>query len=92
MIGSEGNFHIDLERERVWRYRGPGDSVMLPVQPGDGLYDCVGPVDNLVALALGSGTNAAPGELGARTVEILAAAYRSADSGQAEPVTTVDRS
>ena len=92
MIGSEGNFHIDLERERVWRYRGPGDSVMLPVQPGDGLYDCFGPIDNLVALALGSGTNAAPGELGARTVEILAAAYRSADSGQAEPVATVDRS
>jgi hypothetical protein len=61
------------------------------VQPGDGIYDCIGPVDNLVALALGGGTNNSPGELGARTVEILEAAYRSAVSGQAEPVVTQDR-
>ena len=92
MIGSSGNFHIDLEREVVWRYRGAGDDVHLPVQAGDGIYDCIGPVDNLVALALGGGTNNSPGELGARTVEILEAAYRSAASGKAEPVATQDRS
>jgi predicted dehydrogenase len=91
MIGSSGNFHIDLEREVVWRYKGLGDDVHLPVQPGDGIYDCIGPVDNLVALALGGGANHSPGELGARTVEILEAAYRSAVSGQAEPVVTQDR-
>jgi predicted dehydrogenase len=91
MIGSSGNFHIDLEREVVWRYKGQGDDVHLPVQPGDGIYDCIGPVDNLVALALGGGTNNSPGELGARTVEILEAAYRSAASGKAEPVVTQDR-
>jgi predicted dehydrogenase len=91
MIGSTGNFHIDLEREVVWRYRGEGDSVLLPVRPGDGLYDCIGPVDNLVALARGGGTNNSPAELGARTVEILEAAYRSAASGRAEDVTTHER-
>jgi predicted dehydrogenase len=92
MIGSEGNFHLDLERERAWRYRGPDDNVELPLQAGDGLYDCIGPVDNLVALALGRGTNASPGELGARTVEILEAAYRSAASGKVETVSTLERS
>jgi predicted dehydrogenase len=91
MIGSSGNFHIDLEREVVWRYKALGDDLHLPVQPGDGIYDCIGPVDNLVALALGGGTNNSPGELGARTVEILEAAYRSASSGKAEPVVTQDR-
>lgn len=91
MIGSSGNFHIDLEREVVWRYKGLGDDMHLPVQPGDGIYDCIGPVDNLVALALGGGANNSPGELGARTVEILEAAYRSAASGQAEAVVTQDR-
>jgi len=92
LIGSRGNFHIDLEREVVWRYRGAADSVTLPVQPGDGLYDCIGPVDNLVALAEGRGSNESPGELGARTVEVLHAAYRSAASGKAESVPTLDRS
>lgn len=94
MIGSAGNFHIDLEREVVWRYRGPDDSVQLPVSPGDGLYDCVGPVDALVALAQGdaAAVNRSPGELGARTVEILEAAYRSGASGRVETVATVDRS
>jgi predicted dehydrogenase len=92
MIGATGNFHIDLEREIVWRYKGPRDNVTLPVRPGDGVYDCVGPVDSLVELALGRGTNSSPGELGARTVEVIEAAYRSAASGQAETVTTLDRS
>lgn len=91
MIGSRGNFQIDLERERVWRYRGQSDNVELPLEPGAGLYDCIGPVDNLVALALGRGTNNSPGELGARTVEILDAAYRSAASGQVETIATLER-
>lgn len=93
LIGSEGNFHLDLEREIVWRYRGPDDSEQLPVRPGDGLYDCIGPVDALVALARGGGgVNRSPGSLGARTVEILEAAYRSAASGGVASVATLDRS
>jgi predicted dehydrogenase len=92
MIGASGNFHIDLEREVVWRYRGEADNVQLPVRPGDGLYDCIGPIDALVELSQGRGTNNSPGELGARTVEILEAAYRSAASGRAEAVSTASRS
>ena len=92
MIGSLGNFQIDLERERVWRYRGVEDNVELPLEAGAGIYDCIGPVDNLVALARGGGSNNSPGELGARTVEVLEAAYRSAASGKTETVATLDRS
>jgi predicted dehydrogenase len=87
IIGSEGQLHIDLERETVWRYRGPGDDTRVDVPPGAGTYDCAGPIDTLVDLALGRKVeNCSPIELGARTVEILDAAYRSARSGTAERV------
>ena len=33
---------------------GPTDSVMLPVEEGDGIYDCIGPVNALVAFAKGT--------------------------------------
>ena len=52
-----------------------------------GLYDCTGPIDALVAAGAGRPfDNNSPAELGARTVEILDAAYRSAASGAAEHV------
>lgn len=86
IIGSEGQFQIDLEREIVWRWRYDGET-RPALEPDAGLYDCVGPIDALVNLALGrAGTNCSPLELGARTVEILDAAYRSARSGAVEAV------
>ena len=91
-IGSEGHFLCDLQREMTWLYRAGGEDIKLPVHPGDGIYDCDGPPNTLVDLALGKDVrNWAPGELGARTVEILDAAYRSAHSRKLEPVTTLDR-
>jgi predicted dehydrogenase len=88
VIGSEGHFACDLQRELVWLYRAGDEDVRLPVQPGDALYNCDGPPNTLVDLALGRDVrNWAPGELGARTVEILDAAYQSAASGKPEPVT-----
>jgi predicted dehydrogenase len=86
-IGSEGQFACDLQRELVWLYRAGGEDVRLPVRDGDGNYDCDGPPNALIDLALGRDVqNWAPGELGARTVEILDAAYRSAASGKPELV------
>lgn len=86
-IGSEGQIHVDVEREIAWRYRGPADDVVVPLEVGVGLYDCVGPVDTLVELALGHDIqNCSPIELGARTVEILHAAYQSSQSGKVETV------
>ena len=86
-IGSDGQFLCDLQREAVWLYRPDGTDVRLDLQPGDATYDCVGPPNALVDLALGhDAVNRSPGWLGARTVEILDAVYRSARSGQLEPV------
>jgi len=91
-VGSRGQFHLDLRENVLWRYRGEGDDVRVPLGPDAGLYDCVGPIDAVVDAALGrSPANNSPAELGARTVEILHAAYRSADSGVLEQVSTLDR-
>lgn len=86
-IGSEGQLHIDVEREIAWLYR-PEQDTRLPLEPEAGRYDCDGPPHALVDLALGrpDARNESPGELGARTVEILDAAYRSAGSGALESV------
>ncbi len=93
VVGSRGMFHLDLRENILWRYRGPGDDVRVPLEPDAGLYDCVGPVDALVDAGLGRiPANNSPAELGARTVEILEAAYRSARTGQLERVRTLDRS
>lgn len=80
-IGSRGQFLIDVEREAFW-LSADGEDRQLDVSEGDGLYDCVGPIDAVLAAARGEGfANQSPAELGARTVEALDIAYRSAASG-----------
>lgn len=82
VIGSEGQFQIDLEREALWLFRSPNTNYRPPLEPNAGLYDCIGPPNALVDLALGKDVeNCSPGWLGARTVEILDACYRSARDG-----------
>lgn len=88
-IGSDGQLHVDVERELVWLYRPDGREVRLEVGAGlphdAGRYDCSGPIGALIDAGAGrSGGNQSPGELGARTVEALDLAYRSAGSGQRE--------
>jgi len=86
-VGSEGQFTIDLERDEVWLWRSDGFEARPTLEQGAFLYDCDGPPNALVDLALGQDVeNCSPGELGARTVEILDAAYRSAASGSLEHV------
>jgi predicted dehydrogenase len=84
-IGSQGQLTVDVERELVWLYRPGGTDIRLPVRDGDGAYNASGPAHALVDAGLGRlARNPAPGELGARTVEALALAYRSARSGLVE--------
>jgi predicted dehydrogenase len=88
-IGSEGQIHVDVEREIVWLYRPDGTDERLDLPENAGLYDCDGPAHTLVDLAVGKDTAIqSPGELGARTVEVLDAAYRSAASGQVAAIRT----
>jgi predicted dehydrogenase len=92
VVGSRGMFHLDLRENILWRYRGQDDDHRVPLEPDAGLYDCAGPIEALVDAGLGrEPANNSPAELGARTVEILDAAYRSAHSGQLEKVATLDR-
>ncbi|MEU6850934.1 Gfo/Idh/MocA family oxidoreductase [Actinacidiphila alni] len=86
-VGSGGQFTVDVFRERVSLFRTGSGQQDLPVTPGEGAYDGGRAVRRLIDLALGRTTdNPAPGELGARTVEALELAYRSAASGLFETV------
>lgn len=79
-VGSEGQFLIDVEREAFWLFNG-GQDHKLEIPEGDGLYDCVGPIDAVLDAARGQAfINQSPAELGARTVEALDLAYRSAET------------
>lgn len=82
IFGSEGALHIDFERDRVWLFRGTRDEVRLQLDRDEGRYDCSQPANVIVDLAKGRpAENKSPAELGARVVELLDAAYRSADAG-----------
>jgi predicted dehydrogenase len=86
-IGSEGEFVVDLGRDYLWLWRSDGFEAKPDVEPGGFFYNCDGPPNTLVDLALGKDVeNCSPAELGARAVEILDAAYRSAASGRLEQV------
>lgn len=81
-IGSNGQFQVDVFRERVALFQPQSGQTELEVADGEGNYNGALAAQRLVDLALGKPVaNPAPGELGARTVEALELAYRSAASG-----------
>jgi predicted dehydrogenase len=86
-MGSEGEFVIDIGRDYLTLQRSDGFAANPELEPGALYYECDGPPNALVDLALGREIeNCSPGELGARTVEILDAAYRSAQSERLERI------
>ncbi len=87
LVGDRGMLRLDLRANVLWRYRGQDDDINVPLPDDAGQYDCIGPIDAVVDAALGRApANNSPAELGARTVEILEAAYRSASSGALESI------
>ncbi len=87
LFGRDGMLLLDCERERLEIRRRDGESFSLPIAPGEGAYTCDGPPNRFVDLILGrTDQNNSPGEVAARSVELLEAAYRSAVSGGAERV------
>ena len=87
VIGSRGQLRLDLRDNILGRFRGLDDDVQVRLGPDAGAYDCKGPIDAIVDAALGRQfANNSRAELGARTVEILTAAYRSARSQSIEQV------
>ncbi len=82
VYGTEGHLVADLERDFLWLFRDDGTDVKVGLPPRAGLYGCDDPPSVLVDLTLGKqAENRSPADVGARTVEILSAAYRSASSG-----------
>jgi predicted dehydrogenase len=87
IFGAEGMLLLDCERARLELRRHDGRSDRLELAPDAGAYSCEGPPNNFVDLILGkTSSNGSPGEAAMRSVLLLDAAYRSAVSGQAEPV------
>jgi predicted dehydrogenase len=83
-IGSEGQILVDLERAAVWHHKN-GKETRLNLSDDAGLYNCIGPINSLMSAGRGEAfVNQTPGELGARTVEVIDIAYRSAASGKLE--------
>ena len=87
VTGDRGQLLLDIDRPMVRLSRGEEDDVTLDLNDDDISYSFDRVVDRFVDLAAGRTTeNRAPGELGARVVEVLEAAYRSAESGHLEAV------
>jgi predicted dehydrogenase len=85
LFGRDGMLLLDVERERLELRRRDGADTVLDVLSGEGEYSCEGPPNRFVDLILGhSATNNSSGEIAARSVELLDAAYRSANSGTLE--------
>ncbi len=61
----------------------------VDVPRGEGAYSCEEPPHRFVDLILGRGVNNSPGDVAARSVELIEAMYRSADADGA--VVTVYR-
>lgn len=78
IFGDEGVLLLDVERERLTLRRHDGNHRLVEVPKGEGAYSCEGPPHRFVELIQGRGTNDSPGEVAARSVELIDAIHRSA--------------
>ncbi len=71
---------LDVERERLEVQRHDGVVIRVPVTRGEGAYSCEGPPHQFIDLITGrTDRNDAPGDVAARAVELLDAAYHSVE-------------
>ncbi|MCU1491159.1 MAG: oxidoreductase domain protein [Acidimicrobiaceae bacterium] len=83
IFGSNGQIHLDYFRDHLRMWNASGFEIEPALPPDAGVYNCDGPPNALVDLALGLDIrNHSPGELGAATVELIEAAYESMTSGR----------
>jgi len=86
ITGDRGQLLLDLDRPLVRRSRGD-DDITVELTDDDKTWSFVRLVDRFVDLAAGRTTEIrSPAELGARVVEVLAAMYRSAETGRMESI------
>jgi predicted dehydrogenase len=78
IFGSDGVLLLDVERERMEVRRHDGGHIVEAVPAGQGAYSCEVPPVRFVELIKGEGRNDSPGEVAARSVELIDAMHRSA--------------
>jgi predicted dehydrogenase len=88
--GTKGQIRQDMIHGRADVYYNDGTAEVFPDLADDEIYPAHLPSRTLADLVLGEGENLAPGRMAAHTVELLEAAYRSAESGM--PVRTEELS
>lgn len=81
IFGDEGALLLDVERERLELRRHDGKNQAFPIPPNAGDYECDVPPNRFVELIQGHGANDSPGEVAARSVELIDAMFRSAVAG-----------
>ena len=78
IFGTGGQLQLDSVTADVHFGSVDGTVYRADLPPGAGLYEPTGPLRELIAVAQGgSPTDQSPAELGARTVELVEASYRS---------------
>ena len=83
VFGTEGVLMLDMERERMVVRRHDGKHHEAAIEPGTGAYDCIVPPHRFIEVIKGEAHNDSPGELGARSVELLSAMFASSRAGGA---------
>lgn len=91
LTGSEGVIIVEFDRDFCEIRRHDGRNEVLDIAPGAWIYNCKGPVNALVDLALGRGQNQSQGQIGARTTATIAAMLASSRADGA-PVPVMDGS
>jgi predicted dehydrogenase len=81
IFGTDGVLLLDLERERLEVRRHDGAHIRVEVPAGEGAYSCEVPPVRFVEVIQGTGRNDSPGEVAARSVELIDAMHRSAAAG-----------
>jgi predicted dehydrogenase len=87
IFGRDGELRLDMYREWMELRRNDNQNFILDAKPGDGDYLCDGPVNRFIDLILGKATeNLSPGDVAAKTIEMIEAAYKSFASGKPEVI------
>ena len=87
IFGTEGMLLLDIERPRLELRRNDGTGGMTPVKQLPGEYSCVEPLHSFVDLVQGKQVeNRSSALVGLRVVQVLDAAFRSAESRAIQPV------
>jgi predicted dehydrogenase len=87
IFGTKGMLLLDIERPRLELRRNDETGNAIPISQGPGEYSCVEPLSTFVDLIQGRKVeNRSSAVVGMRVVEVLDAAFRSAESHVFEPV------